>query len=191
MFGLFSFSFGNKLPAANYVNVSFWGGVLKNYDLFSNSRVAYNWSIREPGVKLPNVLSVEKEVSQENSASRDYPKPGVNLTLQNNKEVFAQGITSAYLLGRRKESVVMFYPQLPYDFRLYFQDRQIAHIELKYRVDVTEKKSSLVIKRKISSGNLEADLLCMRYIEQYLSSQQERAVPQIWQTVKIELEPKR
>jgi len=47
-----------------------------------------------------------------------------------------------------------------------------------------------VIKRKISSGNLEVDLLTMRYIGHYLFIQQKRFTPNNWQTVKIDLSEK-
>jgi len=46
------------------------------------------------------------------------------------------------------------------------------------------------LRRKISSGNLEADLLSMRYIGHYLFIQQEGFASNVWQTVKIEFSPR-
>ena len=39
-------------------------------------------------------------------------------------------------------------------------------------------------------GNLEADLVCMRYVSHYLFMQQEKITPGIWHTVKIDLSAK-
>jgi hypothetical protein len=91
---------------------------------------------------------------------------------------------------RKKEAVIMFYPQLPYNFLIYFQDRQLVHIELMYNIISRDSANSIIIKRKISSGNLEVDLLSMRYIGHYLFIQQDAFAPNIWQTVKIDLSTK-
>ena len=84
----------------------------------------------------------------------------------------------------------MFYPRLPPYFSLYFKDRQVAHMELMFKITSSLKNSSISIKRKISSGNLEADLLCMRYINHYLFVQQGIFTSGDWQAVKIELSAK-
>ncbi|MGE5197021.1 MAG: hypothetical protein ACM3IL_00745, partial [Deltaproteobacteria bacterium] len=73
---------------------------------------------------------------------------------------------------------------------LYFKDRQAAHIELMFNVLPDGKSNSMDIKRKISSGNLEVDLLTMRYLSHYLFIQQAGFPANKWQTVKIELSPK-
>ena len=74
---------------------------------------------------------------------------------------------------------------------LYFKDAQQAHIELLYRSDAVEGVGPVSVKRKISSGNLEADLLSMRYMSHYLSLQQARFSPGIWHPMKIDLAPKK
>jgi hypothetical protein len=81
----------------------------------------------------------------------------------------------------------MFYPHLPYNFLLYFADRQAVHIELMYNISPGAHSPVLSLKRKISSGNLEADLLAMRYLSHYLSIQQENFPQNTWQAVKIDL----
>jgi hypothetical protein len=84
----------------------------------------------------------------------------------------------------------MFYPRLPEHFLLFFKDRQVVHIELMYNVAPRYKTNVITLKRKISSGNLEADLLSMRYIEHYLFIGQTKFVKNKWQTVKIDLSAK-
>ena len=74
--------------------------------------------------------------------------------------------------------------------QLYFKDRQLAHIELAFNIISGQKINPVVVKRKISSGNLEADLLSMRYISHYLYIQQAAFPSDVWQEVKIELSPK-
>ena len=84
----------------------------------------------------------------------------------------------------------MFYPSFPEHLLLYFTDRQTVHIELQYNVSSNDPASTVWLKRKISSGNLEADLLAMRYLSHYLFIQRARLPTDSWQTVKIELSPK-
>ena len=80
----------------------------------------------------------------------------------------------------------MFYPRLSHDFMFYFKDRQAVHIELMFRIDGNEQMNQVVLKRKISSGNLEADLLCMRYLSHYLYTQKTAMPIDKWQAVKID-----
>ena len=82
------------------------------------------------------------------------------------------------------------HPLLPHDFALYFKDRQIAHVELEFNFVSSRQPAVAVIKRKISSGNLEVDLLSMRYIGHYLFIQQTKFAPNSWRTVKIDLSAK-
>lgn len=84
----------------------------------------------------------------------------------------------------------MFYPRLPHYFNLYFRHRQAAHIELMFNISASATASSIIIKRKISSGNLEVDLLSIRYIGNYLFIEQSRFPHNTWQTVKIDLSTK-
>lgn len=90
-------------------------------------------------------------------------------------------------LNREKDSVVMIHPLLPYQLQLYFKDRQSVHLELAFKIISSGHKNYVIVKRKISSGNLEADLLCCRYLGHYLFIQQAKFVPGTWQTVKIDL----
>ena len=83
----------------------------------------------------------------------------------------------------------MLHPLLPYPFDLYFKDRQAVHIELEFSITQSGRRNLVSLRRKVSSGNLEADLLSMRYIGHYLFIQQARFMPARWQTVKIEFSP--
>ncbi|MGB4521593.1 MAG: hypothetical protein WBI28_06670 [Candidatus Omnitrophota bacterium] len=189
-FSIFTFSFGNKIQIANYANISSWGQVLKGYDLRlgNNYNTSGNKKLNFESLKAPEA---EKEAS-DYLLPRAYSKPFARLAMQDEKEVFSRHLTENQFPKRRKEAVVMFYPALPYHFILYFKDRQVVHIQLDYNAALNvNKKNIITVRRKISSGNLEADLLCMRYIEHYLSIGQDRQFLGEWKTVKIELQPKR
>lgn len=88
---------------------------------------------------------------------------------------------------RKRDSVVMIHPLLPFQLQMYFKDRQSVHIELMFRIIVTGSRRQVLVRRKISSGNLDADLLCARYLGHYLFIEQARFVPNTWQTVRIDL----
>jgi hypothetical protein len=94
------------------------------------------------------------------------------------------------IVPKRKAPEIIFHPVLPYDFQLYFNDRQVAHVELKFKVDAKDNSNYIRIKRNISSGNLEVDLLTLRYIERYLFIERMRFKPESWQTVRIDLSEK-
>lgn len=87
------------------------------------------------------------------------------------------------------EPAFTLHPLLPYRFDLYFKDRQQVHIELEFSVTRSDSRNFVSLRRKISSGNLEADLLSMRYIGHYLFIQQARFSAGVWQPVKIEFSP--
>jgi len=182
VFSLFSFSFGNKIPQANYTHVSFWGDFLYNADLVPAKVAAFNINRRE-------IFPLSKPLKESPQVYTPYLKPAVNLTFSGDKLPFMPQKTSTEAIIK-KEPVVMFYPQLPPHFLLYFQNRQAVHIELMFNIISSGKVNTVNIKRKISSGNLEADLLTMRYIGHYLFIQQSGFPHDAWQTVKIDLSTK-
>ncbi len=92
-------------------------------------------------------------------------------------------------IPRYPEPAFTLHPLLPYRFDLYFKDRQQVHIELEFSVTRSDSRNFVSLRRKISSGNLEADLLSMRYIGHYLFIQQARFSLGVWQPVKIEFSP--
>lgn len=186
VFSIFSFSFGNRIPITNQASISFFGQILRNADL-NNRPFMQNLYLGINFSKKPDTLPLDKEAKEYNLLLPAYFKPQITQPFSQNKIVFTPKATSVFFIQKKKEPVLMFHPQLPEHFLLYFKDRQIVHIELMFNIISTGKTNSIAIKRKISSGNLEADLLTMRYISHYLFIQQARFIPDNWQTVKIDL----
>jgi len=197
IFSLFSFSFGYKIPKVDYAAVSFWGGILRTSDLKPlpqaraiDVRNIRNRGIKENFVREFNINPIEKTDKGYLGDFGYYLKPAAFLGIKDEKAIFIPENTPIPLPHRGQIPAIMFYPSLPHHFLLYFKDRQLAHIELMFNIISGQKINPVVIKRKISSGNLEADLLSMRYIGHYLFIQQAAFPFNIWQTVKIELTPK-
>lgn len=189
VFSIFGFSFGERLPRENFGNVSFWGQILSKSDLASSSSFRA-WSIKKQLQGKANILTLGKTIQKENRLSFGYLRPPLVEALNENRIFFTPKIIPPPPFTIRKKPVIMFYPRLPYQFSLYFRDRQTAHIELMFNIISGYEKNSIVVKRKISSGNLEADLLSMRYISRYLFIQQLGFMPNNWQAVKIDLSAK-
>lgn len=186
MFGIFSLSFGYRLPKADYANVFFLGSILRSSDLNSQTLIMGTGI----GIKPKPLTLVPDSINKEYAlVLPQYSKPEAPLPLDGDKVIFTPKPGPPSLIPARKESVIMFYPALPYHFLLYFKDRQTVHIELMFNIIPTGSINSIDIKRKISSGNLEVDLLAMRYIRHYLFIQQKTFSQNSWQTVKIDLIP--
>ncbi|MDD2751866.1 MAG: hypothetical protein PHN59_01885 [Candidatus Omnitrophica bacterium] len=189
LFGLFGISFGPKIPKADFSTVSFWGEILKNYD-FRQEPVRQSARIER---LFPNLLrDLEVPAKKKENGPEYYSlncvKPQVRLA-QGSKINYQNPPVKSFVFAR-KESVVMLHPELPYYFGLYFKDRQAVHIELVYNIIPHGKSNSVLVRRKISSGNLEVDLFSMRYLSHYLFLQQSALAPNIERTVKIDFSPK-
>jgi len=189
IFGIFSFSFADKTMMAGYSEVYFMGGILNNLDVKPFKSQVTGKRLIERSIKGlfdrgKAFIPKSEPQALPGFLAPGYIKPWVNPVLY---EYRMQPVLRGEILTGeafiRKMPPVMFYPQLPYNFSLYFKDRQVAHIELAFMV----VSQALTVKRKVSSGNLETDLLSMRYISRYLSLQQESFAPGEWQTVKIDL----
>lgn len=189
VFGIFSFSFGYRVPANNYAQIYSWGGILNSYDLipFLPQASRNNKFYFRPSIKIAPPDTAKKEYTL---VSQYYLKPQVFLSGGEEKLSFKQRLPAASSIAKQKEQVIMLHPQLPVNFLLFFKDRQAVHIELMFSLADSMGTSSTAIKRKISSGNLEADLLSMRYISHYLFLQQTRFGQDKWQSVKIDLSAK-
>ncbi|HLD83022.1 MAG TPA: hypothetical protein VI976_03645 [Candidatus Omnitrophota bacterium] len=184
IFSIFSLSFGLKVPQANYANVYSWGGVLSGYNLYPGAKNA-------PGNKKNLFLSSIPSAPVQQGITGYYLKPQVRDSVFNqDKIIFSQGPALTPPGLKRAAQVVMLYPRLPYNFLLFFKDRQAAHIEVMFNKLSGDRGASLVTKRKISSGNLELDLLSMRYIGHYLFIELPRVTADNWQTIKIDLSAK-
>jgi len=185
LFSFFSLSFGRRIPQAGFSQVSFWGAILQGRDPVSGPKPG---NARETSAFVPKaeISTLDKNKETGLFALSGYQKPPVRSLLEGEKPVLPQGPTPLPAGLRSREPAIIFYPRLPYHFALYFKGRQTAHIELAFRSLSADKRTPLLVKRKISSGNLEADLLSMRYINRYLLAQ--RQFPsEKWQTVKIDL----
>lgn len=189
VFSIFSFSFGNRIPKTDYAGLTFWGRVLLSSELITHKNFKAG-DIKKAFMRRPNTTALERINREDNSIAYYHLKPTVTLASKENRIIFIQKPAAELLPVKRKQSVIMFYPSLPYHFLVYFKDRQTVHIELMFNLASAGKTNSLIVKRKISSGNLEADLLSMRYISHYLFIQQAGFMPDKWQTVKIDLSPK-
>ena len=186
-FGIFEPTFGRALQRLNFTNVSFLGSILKAADFIplSTNYPQSTDSSRQMRLLQRSAL-VKIQAEDFLTLKADPVKPAVVLALSTQKPTFIPPAGDLNMLSQRRgEPSITFYPPLPYSFLLYFQDRQKAHIEFMFYVSSKGKFSSL--KRKISSGNLEADLISLRYIAHCLNLLEGRSPPDSWQTVKIDL----
>jgi len=186
LFGMFSFSFGPGPTEPNTAGISFLGVMLHSPDFISNRHSYLKSRMGAFSVKS-GVLALDKINTDSFLAQDNYSKPQFLVSSNQEKMAYTQVITAAPIIPARARQAIMFYPNLPYHFALYFKDRQTVHIELAFQVASGEKRNSILVKRNISSGNLEADLLSMRYISRYLFIEQKGYAPNKWETVKIDL----
>jgi hypothetical protein len=187
-FVIFEPTFGNPLKKLDFTKVTFLGPILQTIDLSINDnyREFVDKGIgRQARILKPRLL-LDKKKDIIFLESKSVPiKPLVAVTLNREKITFISNYSSNIANTRKKETTIIFYPPLPYSFLLYFQDRQIAHIEFMFYISDNGKIGS--IKRKISSGNLDVDLLSLRYITHCLSLVEGKFPSNTWQTVKIDL----
>ncbi len=187
-FVVFRVSAGDRFMALAPGGVYFRGAILDLRDIHPGvapRTVKENGRARETAA--PFLRSVGPEVPL---LPVQTGKPHVSIPITPEKRTAQPGLAPAVLSLPRRDSTVTFYPRLPYHFLLYFKDRQTVHIELAFRRLSGQGLYALAIRRKVSSGNLEADLLTARYLSHYLFVQQADARGDEWKTVKVELSPK-
>jgi hypothetical protein len=189
VFGIFTFSFGPTNPRLAYAPVSFWGRILPSSELIIGKNLNAV-KLRKTFLAGAPSLPSNKTNKAPTLSTDYYLKPQVSLAFNNEKIIFAQKVSPVFAIQKRKEQAITFHPSLPYHFLLFFKDRQAVHVELMFNIISRRKMNSIVVRRKISSGNLEADLLSMRYISRYLFIEQARFMTNSWQTVKIDLSAK-
>lgn len=186
VFGIFNFSFGARIPPADYSQVFFWGSFLRRGD-FAVPPFRRAISAEKAGL---NKIALRNKNAENTLVARPYLKPLVNPHSGAQKLIFAQKAAAIIPAHKRNRKEIILYPGLPHHFLLYFKDRQMAHMELMFNILSQDRKNTILLRRKVSSGNLEADLLSMRYINHYLFIQQAAFVPDKWQAVKIDLSAK-
>ncbi len=186
--GMFSFSFGYKPPQAEFATASFWGVVLARSQIVPVRFDMPRSNITKNIFHKPLPKLVEKKNKE--GLVIGYLKPQVNLAETDTRQIPFAKLNPPLALSRLGHPGIVFHPNMPYNFLLFFNDRQTAHIELMFKLTTNASTNSIIVKRKISSGNLEVDLLSMRYINHYLYIEQSHLVPGTWQTIKIDLSAK-
>lgn len=189
VFSIFSFSFGPSMLKGQYPNVSFWGRLLEGYK-FKSSGIIKQAPNRLSFSRKPDTEALDKVNRVAKLTSQAYFKPQLSLGISAKKEIFFPRQEFPKPRSSHKEQAVIFYPPLPYNFTLYFKDRQVAHVELMFKGAYEKKSGFFAVKRRVSSGNLEVDLLSMRYISRYLFIQRNNITAADWRTVKIDLSAK-
>jgi hypothetical protein len=182
LFSIFNLTFGRKMPSADYASVFFWGQVFLPSQLHKQRQ---NVSL-SPGQRK-DIISALPDAMGFLDPSVNYIKPQLSSALSFEKEIFIDRKNPDYFIPGKREQAIVFHPLLPHNFNLYFRDRQVAHVELAFNIISSGGRNSIVVKRKVSSGNLEVDLLTMRYIGYYLFIQQSRFPLNKWQTARIDL----
>lgn len=189
VFSIFSFSFGDRLPQAQYTSISFWGQILQGSQ-FNAASAALSPARNVISFHRRETKGLDKISKVALMTQRAYFKPQGHLEYNTEKAAFILKPEPQKLILSANEPAIIFHPLLPYDFTLYFKDRQVAHVELMYKLIPQLEASAVIVKRKISSGNLEVDLLSLRYISRYLFIQQKATMAVDWRTVKIDLSKK-
>ncbi|MFA6217216.1 MAG: hypothetical protein WDL87_06170 [Candidatus Omnitrophota bacterium] len=187
LFGVFSFTFGNRLADSRRPDVNFLGSILLAPDIAISNDYRYESVTESIFLKKISSSFLKKSRDGLRIQALGEIKPSLSAGILVKKSNYFYHASSTTGMHIPKDSVIMFYPLLPQHFTLYFQDRQSAHIELLCIAGMDQKPSSTIIKRKISSGNLEVDLLAMRYIGHYLFIQQNHFQEGTGQTIKIDL----
>jgi hypothetical protein len=181
-FGLFSFSLGAVIPAARNPPLNFWGALAQRQEPSPAEIKAPDSGF----VRERPAFGVKKAASFTREDPDFYFKPPVTPALQAEKRPFLQPPVQGLVMPVRRQPEIVIHPLLPSSFNLYFKDRQTAHVEFQFKVWPTGA-NLVALKRKISCGNLEVDLLSQRYIGHYLFIQRAKFSPGSWQPVKIEL----
>jgi hypothetical protein len=185
---MFSFTFIRPAIRDNYPSIVFLGQILPDSALVTKKRD--NHATKKVLIDNIKLALPGKKESNRLPNSQYYTKSLLPLILDENKIAGPRKADFQTYLPLKKESVLMFYPSLPMQFVLYFNDRQTVHLELLFNISTSGKANPILIKRKISSGNLDVDLLAMRYIGRYLFIQQNKFPKDTWQSIKIDLSAK-
>ena len=189
IFSLFSFSFKNIIPDFNYTSFYFFGKLFTGPVLTSSSNIKLK-DTKSLFFLKPDSPMINKIETSPLFMMQQYYRPMLMPGFVRKKEDLPDSFGLNAIAPKRKAPEIIFHPVLPYGFQLYFNDRQVAHVELKFKIDAKDNSNYIRIKRNISSGNLEVDLLTLRYIERYLFIERLRFKPESWQTVRIDLSEK-
>lgn len=199
-------TFGKKVAESNFelTKIFFLGPILQKADYYPQSAQQTKTSAADK-LKARNLVNpVRKNPFRKRRHSNGLTmlKPGYgearglifeNILLKKPPTLIFTESKAAYfkstpfLKVKKADSSIMFYPPMPYHFLLYFKDRQVAHMEVAFYISPDGKIAGL--KRKISTGNPEVDLLIMRNLSHFLNLCKSNFSLNSWQTVKIDLSP--
>ncbi len=192
-------TFGKRIDAEdsyNFYNVFFLGPIFTKSDYTRDSIKRSNFASGTSRVvflcrtNALGTLSKAQGLTQVpqpyliHLSKSEFNKPSLP-NLRDDKILYLE--PSPTLKLKKGESSIMFYPSMPYHFLLYFKDRQTAHMEVAFCI--SPKGRIDVIKRKISSGNPEVDLLIMRNLTHFLNLCKANFTSGSSRVVKIDLTP--
>jgi hypothetical protein len=190
--GVIEPTFGKVLDDAHFPEVLFLGSILDSHDLaFLSQEEISDGQPKEPLYSRINLFNFKTSVLSKRKGESflsliKYRRPLFNLNYRKEEKIITRPRLDHSILDEyKKGSSLVFYPRLPYSFLIYFKDRQKAHIEFSFYI--SEKGVITFIDRKITSGNLEVDLLASRYINRHLNLIKGQFLTNTWQTVKIDL----
>ena len=186
VFFIFSFSFGPRIGQGSFTSIYF----LQKGLFLGEVALRYKDGIRHFFVDKTAVLSLDRAQKPALEVESAYLKPNVEAPFELSRYQFKGPAAQLSPVLKKTGAAIIFHPQIPYSLAPYFKDRQGVHIEIMFNIVQMGEASSVQIRRKVSSGNLEADLLSMRYISRYIFMQRQVLSPNNWQTVKIDLSAK-
>jgi hypothetical protein len=181
-FGVFEPVISTRFRPAGPENTAFLGSILRAGDLLRPRLLTAKSDMRALNVKTAYPPKDEHFLTP---SVKDALKPAAGFIGPTEKLTFVERKSSDFVYKSKEKPALTFYPVLPYSFALYFTDRQTAHMEFTFYISDDGKIS--YVKRKVSSGNLETDLLAYRYITHCLFLQEGRFPASTWQSVKIDL----
>jgi len=179
------FTFGKKLDAQSLkaFKIFFLGSILGGEDSLQSESDSPVGMDKLTQRLFLNMLQVQPLPGYEFTSQKQAPEKLSLMKLTQEKISYYKPCAPAQ--RKEIEPSVMFYPSMPYHFLLYFKDRQTAYMEVDYYISAHGKVMG--IKRRVSSGNPEVDLLIMRNLVQFLELYKSNLVLDSWQTVKIDL----
>ena len=181
-FGVFEPVIATRARTAGPENTAFLGSILRAGDFLRPQFLNV-----KAGAKALNIKTVypPKDDDFLSPSIKDALKPSADFIRPAQKSTFVEQRSSSFVYQPKEKPALTFYPVLPYSFILYFTDRQTAHMEFTFYISDDGKITH--VKRTVSSGNLETDLLAYRYVTHCLFLQEGRFPARTWQNVKIDL----
>jgi len=188
IFGNVGLIFGDKIARNTFklTKIFFLGPILQesDYNTETDSRPGDYVSKLNTRIMIGPVKARPEQLDDFGRSAEVINKPVVFASANSKTAYFKP---AGAFESRKPGSSIMFYPNMPYHFMLYFKDRQTAHMEVTFYVSDQGRITGL--KRRVSSGNPEVDLLIMRNLTYFLNLCKSNLSSNSWETVKIDLSP--